>query len=306
MSEKNCEWPEKATNGKKQKCATHICEPVGVSVPMRCIRWTHNTRGGTDWNGGTKVGGWNDVWRGAAGTHGHGDCELWINCHRVFDLWCLCRFVALYRLALSFFFFTFPGWRDLFPFPFFFQGDSFLFGRHPLSPALPTICLRLIDCVRSSSISATGISITVLLSFFYNNDFPPTNTSLSFTPFLPFFYLFLYLTAVLITVLTFTYLSLMFLLALAFVLLVCRPFGEKLTTWFDMADVGIIWMSATIRFGVWKIFQSAEVPSSIANAAATRGCCIINFLFSITGVFLLYGDGIWCTSLRVAIENRQN
>lgn len=128
-------------NGKKQKCTTQ-CEPAGCPPP-RCICCTHNSRGrdgGSDWNARER----NDI------DGGGGHCELWINCHRVFDLWRLCRFRRIERAALfpSILLPTFSGWCDVFLFLFFFQGDSSLFGSRSLFLAPPVICFRLIDCAR--------------------------------------------------------------------------------------------------------------------------------------------------------------
>lgn len=180
---------------------------------------------------------------------------------------------------LSFFFF--PDWHDLFPLPLLSQGDSSLFGRHPLFPVLPTICLRLIDCVRSSSISASGTSITVLLFLLQQRPF-----HLSFL----FFVLSLSLSLFACVLVNDSanngingnngITDLSFFLALTFVPSLCRSSRWEVN---DPADVRIIRMSATIWLGI-KIFQSAEVDDRRGSRLPlhhARGCCIINFRSSI-------------------------
>lgn len=157
MPEKKLRTVGKATNGKKQKCATHI-RAGGVSVPMRRIRCTHNTRGGTDWNGGTKVG-WKDVRRDIAGTvMGIASYELTVTASLICDV---SAASSRYTTSLSLSFSS-PADAIYFLYPFLSKVIP-LFSDATLSPVLPTICLRLIDCARSSSISTSGISITVFL-----------------------------------------------------------------------------------------------------------------------------------------------
>lgn len=198
---------------------------------------------------------------------GHGDCELWINCHRVFDLWCLCRFVALYHLALSFFFFS--SWRDLFPLPLPFQGDSSLFGRHPFLLfflRFAFVWLIVLDRARFQRAASPSLSF----SFFYNNDFTLTD----------YFFLLRSL----------FYLSfsssddsanndinvhrfIANIPRLPFVSPVCRSSRSgKLTIRFDTADVGIIQMSATVRFRYknFSIYRSTAVAIDCERRCNTR------------------------------------
>lgn len=65
MPEKNYE-PGKATNGKKQKCITHICDLARCPFPRGAYVARITPAGAQIETGGTK--GWNDVWRGTAGT----------------------------------------------------------------------------------------------------------------------------------------------------------------------------------------------------------------------------------------------
>lgn len=210
------------------------------------------------------------------GADGHGDCELWINCHRVFDLWCLCRFVALCRFSPSF---SFPTDTIYSPFPFFPKviplfSDATPFFLFFLRFAF--VWLIVLDRARFQRAAPPSLSF----SFFYNNDLFTYRFSsscfLSPSHFLPVSLS----TTVLITVLTFTDLSLMFSLALTFVPSLCRSSGGKLTTrrMWELSgcqrpyDLGI------------KIFQSAEVDDRRGSRLPlhhARGCCIINFRSSI-------------------------
>lgn len=248
---------------------------VGVSVPMRCIRCTHNTRGGTDWNGGTKGG----LERHVAGHSGdgHGDCELWINCHRVFDLWCLCRLVALCRFALSFFFFTFPGWCDLFLLPLLFQGDPSLFGRHPFLLfflRFAFVWLIVLDRARFQRAAFPSLSF----SFFYNNDFLHTNIFLSFASFfLSLFTSSLFLFVSLSNDSANNGINVRRLAAnVSFRFSSLSVFRRKLTTPLDTADVGIIRMSATTRFG----YKNFSICRSTAAAVDWERRCNKRMLYN--------------------------
>lgn len=215
---------------------------------------------------------------------GHGDCELWINCHRVFDLWCLCRYAASLSLSFSsrspadaiyspcsLLSKVIPLFSDVTPFLLFFLRFAFVW-------------LIVLDRARFQRTASPSLSS----SFFYNNDFCLTNIFHSFALF--FFPLFLSLsclfpclTTVLITVLMFTNLSLSLSHRLSFLRSV-DLLGRKVndSVWHggcgDYPDVS----GHMIR--VYKFFNLLEVPPWQSIAAATRGCCIINFRPSITGV----------------------
>lgn len=184
MPEKNHEWSGKVTNGKKQKCTTHICEPAGCPFPWGAYVARTTPAGAQIETGGRNQGGLEGRVAGHS-RDGHGDCELWINCHRVFDLWCLCRFVALRRLALSFFFFTCPGWRDLFPLPLPSQGDSSLFGRHPFLLfflRFAFVWLIVLDRARFQRTASPSLSFSSFL--FLQQRLFSTNIFLFFTLFI--------------------------------------------------------------------------------------------------------------------------
>ena len=79
-------------------------------------------------------------------------CELWINCHRFFDLWCFSAHPGFFR--------PFYSHLSSLTFSLFFTLSlslSLSLSLASLFFPIDSICLRLIDWVRSSSISPSSI-----------------------------------------------------------------------------------------------------------------------------------------------------